>query len=577
MNRASRIELGLEWVWFLAWGLASSVWCITAAGQLGATFDEPFYLARGLEAWRTGSYAGLLKKGTMPLPIDVTTLPVYLWERWHGIQFDPLSDLERILPWARAGTLLFWWLLLAYGWRAGRHLAGPWGGRLAVALLASEPSLLAHASLATTDIAVTACLLALVYHFRTGREAGWVRRLALPTFWFAASVLAKASALVYGPLCLLAVEVERLARAGAFKYDPPSPGRWAWFQHARERLRPFRRDLLRIATCGLILVVVYCGSDWSQERSFVVWAHSLPEGTIRQTMIWLSETLRIFSNAGEGLVQQIKHNIRGHGVYLLGQIHRRALWYYFPVALTIKLSLPLQLLPLTLLAVRPRALLNWASVAASALLVFSLASRVQIGIRLVLPLVALAAVGLAAATARATAELAPGWRKRLLAAGVSAGVVWTASAALTVWPHALSYTNELWGGTEKGYLLLSDSNYDWGQGVKELARWHRQHGLVPMDVWYFGTDPALSRLPVRNLLLQAIPINGPEDIVAQVRGRYLAVSTTLLYGAYIPETRRHHFAFLRARPPAARTTTFLIYDFTQEPEPSPAGVRRPGN
>src|SRR5262245_7159196 len=118
-----------DWLWFLAWGLASSVWCVTAAGQLGATFDEPIYLQRGLERWRTGSHAGILHLGTMPLPVDLDTLPLYLWERWHGIVLDPTDQLEPLLPWARAGTLLFWWLLLAYGRLAGRELAGPWGGR----------------------------------------------------------------------------------------------------------------------------------------------------------------------------------------------------------------------------------------------------------------------------------------------------------------------------------------------------------------------------------------------------------------------------------------------------------------
>ena len=40
--------------------------------------------------------------------------------------------------------------------------------------------------------------------------------------------------------------------------------------------------------------------------------------------------------------------VRGHGVYLLGQTHRRALWYYFPVLLCIKLSLVLLVLPIAL-------------------------------------------------------------------------------------------------------------------------------------------------------------------------------------------------------------------------------------
>ncbi len=565
----------LDLSWFLAWALASSVWCVAAAGQLGATFDEPFYIARGLEFWRTGSHGGLLRKGTMPLPVDLVTLPVSLWERWRGIPFDPVSDLERVLPLARAATLVFWWGLLIYGWRSGRHLAGPWGGRLAVALLAVEPSLLAHASLATTDIAATACLLALVYHFRTGREAGWVRRLALPTVWFAAAVMSKASGLVFGPICLFAVELEALARTGKLGSGTSATGPRGWVRPTLGGLRLFRRDLFRIVGFGLILIFLYCGSDWSQESSFVSWARTLPDGTVGRSTVWIAENLRIFPNAGYALVRQIRHNLQGHGVFLRGEVRRRAIWYYFPMALTMKLTIPLLALPLVLSIVRPRSMLNWAAIAAGILLVFSLSSRVQIGIRLVLPLVTLAVVGLAAALVQACRESSPGWRRRLLMAWTGAGLAWSASAAVLVWPHGLCYVNELWGGTEKGYLLLSDSNYDWGQGLKELARWQRQRGMVPVAVWYFGTDPALNLLPIRNLPLQALPIGGPEDVVAQVRGRYLAVSTTLLYGAYVPEARRQYFAFLRTRQPAARTTTFLIYDFTQEAEPNPAGVRRP--
>src|SRR5262249_32276034 len=63
--------------------ILSSIWCVTASTKLGATFDEPVYIARGLEGWRTSSHAGLMRLGTMPLPIDVQTLPLHLYERWH--------------------------------------------------------------------------------------------------------------------------------------------------------------------------------------------------------------------------------------------------------------------------------------------------------------------------------------------------------------------------------------------------------------------------------------------------------------------------------------------------------------
>lgn len=545
---------GVDWLWVLAWGVASSVWCITAARQLSATFDEPLYITRGLEGWRSGSHSGLIKLGTMPLPVDVCTLPLYLWERWHGTLLDPMSAMSSILPWARAGTLLFWWVLLVYGWRIGWQLGGRWSGRLAVALLAGEPSLLAHAALATTDIAVSACLLALLYHFRTGRDAGWVPRVGLPAWWFAACVLAKASGLLYAPICLVVVEVERVVRAGV----PSSRA---------ERSKASTRDVAAVIGCGLVMVFVYCGTDWRAQPSFVAWAHGLPDTTINRGMVWLAEHLRIFGNAGEGIVRQVRHAIRGHsyGAYLLGGV-RPGFWYYFPVALSIKLTLPLLFLPLVVLAVQPRALLNWATLAAAALLLFSLTSRVQIGVRFVLPLVALAAVGIAAAVVRTCNACASKWSWQLLATGTAGAVVWTAAAAAAVWPEGLCYANELWGGTARGYLYLSDSNYDWGQGLTELRRWQEAHGAVALDVWYFGTDPAVHRPPLREMPLHVLQIATSDDVAATVRGHWVAASTTLLYGAVMNPAHGAAAAFLRGRQPVARTSTFFIYDFTQEPD-----------
>src|SRR5436190_21018394 len=107
-----------RWVdplWFLAWAALSSTWCLTAAARLGPTFDEPIYLERGLNGWREFSHHGLIQLGTMPLPIDVQTLPLYLWETAQGTPISPQNDLDQVLSWMRAGNLVFWWLLLWYG------------------------------------------------------------------------------------------------------------------------------------------------------------------------------------------------------------------------------------------------------------------------------------------------------------------------------------------------------------------------------------------------------------------------------------------------------------------------------
>ena len=246
--------------WFLVCAAVSSAWCLTAAAQLSATFDEPTYVQCGLERWRSGSTAGLMRLGTMPLPVDVETLPLYLWERLHGTPLDPVGRFSQLLPWARASALVFWWLLLFYAWRAARSLGGPWAGRLAVALLACEPIFLANAALATTDIAIAACLLALVYHFRAGRDGPWLRRVGWPALWFAAAVLAKASGLVFGVLCLIVVEAERRLSSARDPGEPgaDAPGGWRRWWAALRRLPArgtFRGDLTQIVLLGLALCV----------------------------------------------------------------------------------------------------------------------------------------------------------------------------------------------------------------------------------------------------------------------------------------------------------------------------------
>jgi hypothetical protein len=545
-----------DWIWLLAWGVASSLWCLSAATQVGATFDEPIDVANALTFWRTGSHHELIRLGAMPLPMDMSALPIRIWELWQGQPIDMRHGDQSFALWlSRLGVLPFWWLLLYYGWRMGHSLAGCWGGRLTVALLASEPNFLAHACLATKDIAISACLVALVYHFRTGRDCGWWRRVGLPGFWFGMALLSKASAVVFGPLALIAVEVERLLR------QAPAEGR-SWREWWRV-LAPGRRDMIQAGLVGLVLMFVYCGSDWKPERSFVAWAHKLSPGFGSSVMVWLADHLCIFSNAGEALVRQVTHNVRGHGTFVIGHAYPRSVWYYFPVALSIKLTLTFLFLPLVVVLLRPRALTNWACIAAGLLLLYSLRCNVQIGIRLMLPAVALAAAGVSAAVVRAWQESPSGWRRQLLRGAAVVGIAWASLASVRVWPDALCYTNELWGGTAKGYLRLTDSNYDWGQGLKGLAAWERRHHLDTLDVWYFGTDPIIETLPIHPVAFHD-PTASPEDLLARSRGRYLAVSTTLLYGPYtLDEPAASVVARLKARRPVDRTQTYLIYDFTE--------------
>ncbi len=566
--------------------------------------------------WSGGCIAGeilairvCLLLGTMPLPVDVETLPLFLWERFSHTRFDPFTDLATPLHWARMGTLVFWWLLLIYARLIGRKLGGAWAGRLAVGLIACEPNLLAHATLATTDISVSACLLAFCYHFQDGRGKDWKRRVALPTLWFAALVLCKASGLVFGILCMLAIQYREKGKGKKEKEEEEEKRRKGEKERTQSSIEnpqsaidnsntehpTLWKDMSWIVGVGTLLVFVYCGTDWLPYAGLVRRAHSLSTGAKRTVFVWLADHLRLYANAADGVVRQIQHNSHGQGWYLLGHSGPHYVWWYFPILLTVKLSLPLLLLPVVIAVCRRRYLLNWACLCALIQFALSITYHVQIGVRFLFPAICMGIVGLSASAVCAAREeeephpqslslprnaLREGsqmrqaqgadhaWkttlfqrvRERLPLLVACLGLVWTTFAAVQWWPNGLAYTNGLWGDPRKGYLLVSDSNYDWGQGLLELRQWQGAHTDKPLCLWYFGYDPAHTIFT--DIPHEALTARDVQEVQATLRGKYLAASATQVYGGY-NDSKQSLVACLRQMQPTAQTTTFLIYDFTR--------------
>ncbi len=57
---------------------------------------------------------------------------------------------------------------------------------------------------------------------------------------------------------------------------------------------------------------------------------------------------------------------------------------------------------------------------------------------------------------------------------------------MLVYPHFLSYFNQFAGGINDGYHYAVDSNYDWGQDLKRLAKWTNDNDIKKIGVDYFG-------------------------------------------------------------------------------------------
>lgn len=348
---------------------------------LSETVDEPLHLASGW-LWLGGSY--VIDIAHPPLARALAALPL----RFAGIPDPPPgSDVER-------GNFL-----LYYGDRYEKHLARARMGNLllfiasilAVAALASRafgnavavaatalfttlPPVLAHAGLATTDMAVTAALpLALLALDRLiewpspGRAAALGAALAM-------GVLGKFSFVVFFP----AAAVVLLA--------------------VRRRLRfPWRVVAVVFLTAFVLIWAGYLFAFGPISSAFYGAAFffeaSAPDA-LRSQARWFADHVPIPAPAlPAGLALLKFHDDQGHQAYLLGETSTHGWWYYFPIVFFFKTPLPF--LALTLMgmawALRRRVAIEHALVPVAILLV-AMTGSINIGVRHVLPMYASLAI-----------------------------------------------------------------------------------------------------------------------------------------------------------------------------------------
>lgn len=105
----------------------------------------------------------------------------------------------------------------------------------------------------------------------------------------------------------------------------------------------------------------------------------------------------------------------------------------------------------------------------------ALRSTLQIGIRHIIPVI----FGLSVLVGYAASRL---WSEKLfnkiyLGKAVLYLLVAFVVTAVMAFPHYLAYYNILAGGTNNGYKIAVDSNYDWGQDLKALKKWKDENNI----------------------------------------------------------------------------------------------------
>ncbi len=454
------------------------------------TWDEPLHIAAGMEWLDRGTY--IFAPEMPPLARIAAALGPFIdGSRSVG---RPLDSLEaafqegnkilhardtydsylRTLTLARIGILPFFLGAAALVWVWSRRLFGDAPALAAVALFTTLPPVLAHAGLATTDMAAAVTILGAVLAFTLFLDRPTLRRSVTLGIAVALAVLAKLSALFFLPFCMFAVTGWRLFIE--FKGSPPTS--------TRDRGR-----LSGLAIAGLTaFAVVWIGYQLSFGAIFTADSrpHSGidrrvgPDGLIHDLAYAVVEApVYPAPELFRGIGEVINHNDRGHSSFLLGERGVTGWWYFFPIALGVKTPIPFLLLAGIGFAVVIRR--GWRSEAwegavpalcAAAVLLAAMPANINIGVRHILPIYPLLAI---VAGAGAAALWRANRRPLLGRSALAVLLGWQIGASALTHPDYLAYFNEAVGRHPERVLI--DSDLDWGQDLKRLS-----HTLRSLDV-----------------------------------------------------------------------------------------------
>lgn len=378
--------------------------------------------------------------------------------------------------------------LFLFAWAAKRY--GTPEAVIASLFYFLSPEIIAHASLATTDMAAAVFIMCSVLTFWDLLEKPVSKRALVAGLFLGLALMSKFSALLLLFFYALSVFAALIFRAFSYKWG--------------EAFRTIVYFLLCVISSVVILWAGY-GFETKPILKGVLRAEEKAE-------LFENAARRFLPSAGddvikkmkEGLYTQpvplssflvgaagiLKHGEEGSQVFFMGKWSEKGHPLYYFAAILIKTPLPL----LLCLLVGIFNALGWGSnrvlniyllAAAGAFIAAASHSNLQLGIRYILPawpfLFIIAALGV----------------RFLLVGGIARKTAayfflfWFCAESFFIWPDHLSYFNELAGGPANGYRYLRDSNIDWGQDLPALKWYMDRKGIDEVTLYYFGSaDPA---------------------------------------------------------------------------------------
>jgi hypothetical protein len=294
------------------------------------TYDEPAHVCRGMLWLHDSPYRHPLHPPLAPVAFAIgaamtgasATPTGDKWIDGNAVLYS--TNYRMTLTGARIGNLLFFVAVTASLWLWCNEYYGPVCAAVSVMLFTSLPVVLAHAGLATTDMAVTAGLTTSIWLFLRWLDKCSLSRSCVLGVSIGITLVCKLSAVVFLPACfVVACAFHRRAEGGKSSSQ---------------------KRLLQICVIAIvsmyIVVIAYRGSVGPIYSPHIAAAEDMNVldqlAESHSIVRWILEVPVPAPEYFRGLTVVVDKNNQGHAPYFLGVSGRRSSVAFFPVILAIK-------------------------------------------------------------------------------------------------------------------------------------------------------------------------------------------------------------------------------------------------
>ncbi len=447
------------------------------------------------------------------------------WTAGTHFLYESGNNPDKIALSARLAVLFIFIALCIFIFWWGRKKYGYWGGLLVLSLIALSPNTIAHARYVTTDIGA-----AFAFIFATFFLVRYVSKPTLKNLIFAGIAFGIAQLFKFSLFLLIPLYIFTFGACFVAKNYPlwKEAGKGKKFRFLRSKFVKFAKPLVVIFVIGyLVIWPFYQYHVWNypaerQKADTEFTLRSFPIRPLANSVVWMSDkpVLRPYAQYLLGLFMVFQRTGGGNTAYFMGEVSSTAWKSYFPTVYILKEPIPILILliiAIFLAVTKPfftilysivkkekfrfalrnifQGLFNWiqknfAEFTWISFIVLywtsSITGNLNIGIRHVLPTFPFIYLLVSGKISKWISEKKGAFDKSSKIFILAVLLIWLARETTSIFPSYLAYFNQFAGGPSNGYKYAADSNLDWGQDLRRLAKYVDDNNIDKIKVDYFG-------------------------------------------------------------------------------------------